>query len=257
MMKDLAKTGIGLAVLFLIFFIYFLIIGNVENGVNFFTRTNLSKDDARITSLFERINGNNSLRKAKLVNEDLTSDDIVFYVFDHLKEEDYKVKKYEAEKIVCQITNSISFNTESKHCKVLIIPHQIFYDYQKELYNIDTNIDFKDTVYHGYNCQTDKDNYYCLKNSYDDGIVGYSTFKDAYEEKDTIVMYEFYLRVDLTDLDVCLKYFDSEYCQAKDKEKKDLSDDVIIDNGVLYRHVFRKNNDNYYLEESAIVAENK
>lgn len=254
-MKDLAKTGASLGIVFLIIFIYFLIIGNVENGVNFFTRTNLTKDDVKVVPLFERINGNNSLRKAKLVNDDLTSDDVVFYVFDHLKEDDYKVKKYDAEKIVCQITNAVSFYTESKYCNVLIIDHQIFYNYQKELYNIDTNIDFKDIEYHGYNCRTDKNRYYCIKNKYNGEIAGYSAFKEAYEEKDMIVLYEYYLRIDLNDEDMCLKYFDSEYCQAKDKEKKDLSDEVIMDNGVLYRHVFKKNDDSYYLEESAIVAE--
>lgn len=254
-MKDLVKTGIVLGIVFFIILIYFLIIGNVENGVNFFTRTNLTKEDAKVVPLFERINGNNSLRKAKLVNEDLTSDDVVFYVFDHLKEDDYKVKKYEAEKIVCRVTDTISFNTESKNCNVLIIDHQVFYDYQEELYNIDTNIEFKDIVYHGYNCKTDKNKYYCIKNKYNDEIVGYSAFKEAYEEKNMIVLYEFYLRIDLNDEEMCLKYFDSEYCQEQDKEKKDLNDDVIINNGVLYRHVFKKNDDSYYLEESAIVAE--
>lgn len=256
-MKDLAKTGIALGIVFFMFFIYFLIIGNVENGVNFFTRTNLNKNDEKVTTLYERINGNNSLRKAKLVvNDDLTSDDVVLYVFDHLKDDDYKTKKYEAEKIVCQVTNSISFYTDSKSCKVMIIDHQVFYDYQKELYNIDTNIDFKDIDYHGYSCKTDKKNYYCLKSSYDDGIVGYSAFKEAYEEKNTIVLYEFYLRVDLNDEEMCLKYFDDEYCKdSKKDEKREIDEDVIVNNGVLYRHVFRKSDDNYYLEESAIVAE--
>lgn len=254
-MKDLAKTGISLGIVFIIIFIYFLIIGNVGNGVNFFTRTNLTKDDDKIVSLFERINGNNSLRKAKLTTDNITSHDVVQYVFDHLKKDDYKVKKYAAEKIVCQITNNVSFYTESNSCNVLIIDHQIFYDYQKELYNIDTNIDFKDIEYHGYNCKIDKEKYYCIKNKYNDGIVGYSAFKEAYEEKDMIVLYEYYLRFDLNDEDMCLKYFDSEYCQEEDKEKKDLNDDVIINNGVLYRHVFKKSDDSYYLEESAIVAE--
>ena len=54
----------------------------------------------------------------------------------------------------------------------------------------------------------------------------------------------------------CSKYFGEEFCiYYHDKEKPSLGKEVIMNDGVLYEHVFAKNGDAYYLETSYIVTE--
>src|SRR5699024_9230371 len=98
--------------------------------------------------------------------------------------------------------------------------------------------------------------YYCLINDYQDRLLGYSSLDKVYEEKDRIVLYEYYLQIDILDNDRCLKYFDENYCTNYDTEKRPYIDESVIQkDGVLYAHIFKKNGDNYYLEQSFIVGD--
>ena len=85
---------------------------------------------------------------------------------------------------------------------------------------------------------------------------GYSSYDSAYENNDKIYIREYYLQIDLKNNDRCINYFSEDYC--KDYSKKDkptLSDKTIKNDGVLYEHVFIKQDQTFYLESSNIVSE--
>ena len=128
--------------------------------------------------------------------------------------------------------------------------------YQKKIFNVDTELVFDDFNQYGLNCKNNGEKYYCLIGSYTDTLLGYSVFDSAYEYQDKITVVEYYLQIDLSDKERCLKFFNEEYCtNYKEMDKPSLSDKTIKENGVLYKHVFYKEEDKYYLENSFIVSE--
>ena len=83
-----------------------------------------------------------------------------------------------------------------------------------------------------------------------------SFIHEAYEEGDTLVVKEYYLNVDLNNKDLCNLYLNPEYCEKKNvNEPIVVPDEVIINNGVLYQHVFKKIDDKYYYLQSFILSE--
>lgn len=255
-MRDLIKTIIVVGILLLIGFISIFIVGNFEYGVELLTKSNLTFNDPKVSLLYKRIDGNNDFRKASLVNTELSDEEITKAILDNIKEDDYTKKNVKVEKITCEVAKGITFTTDSDKCKIIIIKNETMMNYQKELFNTEKELEYNEIKYHGYYCKNDKKKYYCLTSKYKDNIVGFSEFKDAYEIKDKIVIHEYYLKIDLTDRDYCLNYFNEDFCNNyEDKDIPKIDKDTILNNGVLYEHVFSKNGDSYYLEKSFIVSE--
>ncbi len=255
-MKDAIKTIILVIILSIAGYIVIAINDNIQKGVELLSRTKLSYEDPTIQILFPKIQDNKNLRKAYLDTSDLSNEEIIEYVFDNLTKDDYKVKKYDATKIYCYITYNIEFTTERDSCDITIINNSKFMDYQRSVFNTEKELTFNDINYKGYNCKNDGNKYYCVYNKYIDSVVGFSAFKDAYEDKDGVVIHEYYLSIDLSKKDRCLNYFSQEYCNNYAKaEKEDLTAETIKRDGVLYEHLFVKDGDNYYLKRSSIVSE--
>jgi len=255
-MKDAIKTGILVIILLVIGFIVIGINDNIQKGVELLSRTKLPLTDPTIKILYPRIENNNLLRKADLDTSKLSSEDIIFYFFDKITKNDYKTRKYDAVKIYCTINSKIEFTTDKDSCNVMIINNSTITNFQKTVFNTDYAINFKDINYKGYYCKNNGSKYYCLKNPYVDTVVGYSVFEDAYEDKDGVVIHEYYLNIDLNDKERCLNYFTQDYCyNFQKKEKVVLPDEKIKQDGVLYEHRFVKNNDNYYLKRSFVVSD--
>lgn len=254
-MKDVIKTGITVLVVLLILVIVFFIVGNAKYGIEILNTTNLDLKDPTTKLLYERIKDTTNFRKADMKVSSLKSDELIPYIIINLSEDDYSTKTVEPEKIVCEVTSTIKF-TSSKKCKVKVIKNDTIIKYQKELFNLDSELEFEDFEEYGLNCKNNGEKYYCLIGSYTDNLLGYSVFDSAYEYQDKITIVEYYLQIDLTDNERCLKFFNEEYCtNYKEMEKPSLSDEMIKENGVLYKHVFYKEGDKYYLENSFIVAE--
>ena len=255
-MKDFIKTAICSLVILIIIVLSFLIVSNVEQGIELLTRSELPKTDPDVKILYGQIENNTDLRKAHMKVEELTYDEIITLVMDNLSKDDYTKKTIEAEKIVCEVPKKIHFNTDSKKCNVRIIKTSVFTNYLKNNFNLDKEIDFKDFNYLGYNCRIDGKKYYCLYNSKKEYVQGYSIFDSAYRTKDTIVISEYYLQVDLADSKRCKTYFDEEYCaNYKEEKRKELKETTIRKDGVLYEHVFKLVNGKYYLQESYVKSE--
>ncbi len=255
-MKDVIKTAVSVLVVLVIGVVIFFIVGNVEYGVQLLTKTELPLTDPDVSILYNRVKENGHLRRALLNGNELGSTDIIKYTLDNLKKSDYKKVKIDKEKISCSVNDKIIFYTDSKQCNIIEISNDLFYEYQSNDFNVSNELEFKDIKYHGYNCKNNGKKYYCLVGSYTDTLLGYSEFVDAYKTRDTIVIHEYYLRVDLNDKEYCKQYLDEAYCKDyKGKEKPSIDKDVIVDNGVLYEHVFIKKRDSYYLQKSFIVSE--
>lgn len=254
-MRDILKTGLSVVVvMFILCFVYF-IVGNAKYGIELLTTTNLDFKDPIVKVLYDRIENSINLRTAKLVAKDLTSDEIIHLVIDNLNEEDYKVKKVEHEKIICQVTDTIKF-VSSEDCKVRIIENSLFMDYQKKYFNTEIELEFKDFNYHGYECKNNGEKYYCMVYPYNKTIVGYSSFESAFKNNDKVTIREYYLQVDYKENGRCTKYFGEDFCNDyAGKEKPSLSKKTIIEDGVLYEHVFVKQGETFYLETSHIVTE--
>lgn len=254
-MKDLLKTGISVVVVMLILCIAFFIVGNAKYGIELLTTTKLDIKDPTVKVLYERIKDETHLRDAKVIANELKSEQIIYLVMDNLKEDDYKVKKIEHEKIICYINDKIKF-TSNEDCRVRVIENSLFKEYQKKLFNIEYELEFKDFEYHGYECKNSGDKYYCMYNQYTNTVVGYSVFDSAYKVDNKVYIRDYYLQIDYLNKERCSKYFGEEFCiYYHDKEKPSLGKEVIMNDGVLYEHVFAKNGDAYYLETSYIVTE--
>ena len=256
MKRDAIKTLIVTLVILFSLGIAFLIVSNIEQGIELLTRSEAPFSDPDVKLMYETIEDNIYLRKASLDVNDLTDTDIIELVIDNLTKDDYKKKTYAADKIVCQVTKKIAFTTEEKKCTIRIIENKIFTDYIKKKYNLEKEMKFDDFEYHGYECKNSGKKYYCMYNSYKESIKGYSVFDKAYKTKDTLVISEYYLQVDMKDADRCLTYFDEEYCSNyKDMDRRDIGDKTIKKDGVLYEHVFTLVDGKYYLLKSYVKNE--
>ncbi|HAB65955.1 MAG TPA: hypothetical protein DCE23_01175 [Firmicutes bacterium] len=254
-MKDIVKTTISVSIIIIIILFVYGIIGNLHYGVELLTRTQLSANDPIIGILMERIEANNSLRRAKLVNTDLTSQEIIEFTLDNINENDYSKENVEAVKIVCQVNDKVKFNTNDQACELIVINNSTFMDYQKKYFNTNIPLNYDEIKYHGYYCKNDGEKYYCLTEPFNNNILDYSSYESAYEEKNQIVLRGYYLRIDASDKERCTKYFDNAYCNSySTNPKPNISEDIIKKDGVLYEHIFKKNDVSYYLERSYIVS---
>ena len=254
-MKDVIKTSVTVLVVMIILVVVFFIVGNAKYGIEILSTTNLDLKDPTTKLLYERIKDTTSFRKADMKVSSLNSEEIIPYIILNLDKDDYSTKTVEPEKIVCEVTGTIKF-TSSKDCKVKVIKNDTISKYQKKIFNVDTELVFDDFNQYGLNCKNNGEKYYCLIGSYTDTLLGYSVFDSAYEYQDKITVVEYYLQIDLSDKERCLKFFNEEYCtNYKEMDKPSLSDKTIKENGVLYKHEFYKEEDKYYLENSFIVSE--
>lgn len=255
-MRDLIKTAIGTGIVLLCMIVAFFIVTNVEQGIELLTRTDLPKTDPDVEILYKRIENNHDLRRASLNINELTDPEIYALVIDNLGKKDYTKKTVKSEKIVCEVTKKVFFYTDGKSCDIRIIKTSLFNDYIKNNYNLDREIEFTNFNYGGYDCRLDGKKYYCRYTSTKDYVHGYSDFVSAYKTKDTIVISEYYLQIDISDGNRCREYFDEESCaDYKNMERQELDAKVIRKDGVLYEHIFSLVDDKYYLQKSYVKNE--
>lgn len=254
-MKDIIKTVFSVLVVMIILIIVLFAVENAKYGIEQLKTTNLDLKDPTVQILYDRVKDNTNLRKAQMISEDLTSQEIIYFTISNLTADDYTSKTVKHEKIVCQVTNTIKFYSDSD-CKIRIIKNSVFYDYQKKYFGTGNELLFDDFSYYGYDCQNDGEKYYCNITKYSSSVLGYSSFASAYKIDDEFHVKEYYIQIDLSDSNRCLIYFNEEYCNNYLKlDKPTLADKTIIGDGVLYEHIFVKVDDAYYLKSSSVVEE--
>ena len=253
-MKDLIKTAILLLILAIIGYSITSFNDNIEHSIDVLSKTNLDFNDPTVQVLYPRIENNTLLRDAYLDTSEISSTELIEFVLDNLTKDDYKSKKYDADKITCQITWNIDFLTNTGSCKVYIIDHSKFMEKQEEYFNTTNEIQFSDIDYHGYECRTDNEKYYCLVKGYTSNLLGYSVFDSAYEDKEYVYIREYYLQINLNNYDRCLEYLNKEYCDNTNRQERPfILEDTIKEDGVLYEHIFKKKDTTYYLVKSYVL----
>lgn len=255
-MRDFIKTWIVTGIVLLCMLVAFFVASKLEQGIEMLTRTQLPLTDPDVKLNYDKIANNSDLRRASLDVNDLTDAEIYKLVIDNLTKNDYTKKTIKADKIICQVTKKVFFYTDGKECNVRVINTSAFTNYIKDNYNLDREIEFTNFNYKGYDCRLDGKKYYCNYSSIKSYVQGYSEFVSAYKTKDTMVISEYYLQVDLSDGDRCNTYFDEEYCaDYKKVERQDIDVDTIKKDGVLYEHVFSLVDGKYYLQKSYVKNE--
>ena len=169
--------------------------------------------------------------------------------------DNYSTKTIAHKKSLCEVTGKILF-TSTSNCNIKIINNDYFTKLIKNDFNIDVEVKFDTFTYKGHYCKNDGKRYYCLLSKYTETKKNLSFIYEAYEEGDTLVVKEYYLNVDLNNKDLCNLYLNPEYCEKKNvNEPIVVPDEIIINNGVLYQHVFKKIDDKYYYLQSFILSE--
>lgn len=215
----------------------------------------LSITDPDVTILYDKIEKVSELRKASYDSGLASNEDIIKTSIMSLTTEDYVTKTIKPNKIICQVTNSISF-VSSKKCKVKIINNDTIMSYQRKIFNTEKVLEYIDLKINGLNCKNNGKKYYCLVNDYNDNRKNYTVIKDAYKDGENIIIRDYYLSILIGNNDRCLSFFNENYCINNSDEEVNIDDSKIVDYGSLYVNVFVKNeNDEYYLAKSFIANE--
>ena len=209
-----------------------------------------------IQKLYKIVNQKDDLRKASLDNESIDDETIIKYILVNMEPTDYKDLNVQNVKVICEPAKGVIFHSDHP-CKVRFIPNQNMDNIKKRLFNIDRKVEYKDIQYRGLDCRNNGSSYFCNINGYNDTTASFSVLNKATKYNNEIYLYEYYLKVNLNSQEDCNKYFSKDYCSNyKGKEVPVIVDDVIINKGVYYRHVFRLGNDGkYYLKSSNIFVE--
>ncbi len=255
-MKDILKTTVLVIILLVILTITFFIVSNAKNSVELLNRTKLVEKDPTVTILNNRLSKNKSLRKASVQASNLQPDEIMKYILDNIEKEDVQTEQIKANKISCNVSSTLSFHTSNKVCDFIIIDNETLMNYQKKYFNTEKKLELEELEYNQYLFKKTNKKYYFLIEQKNNSSVGYSLFKEAYQEKDKVVIYEYYLPINLNNKEKCLNLLNKEYCDNfQTLPRYALEEDIIKNKGILYKHIFKENEDNYYLEQSSIVSE--
>ena len=216
----------------------------------------VNKDSELIKNLYSIVDQKDDLRKASLDNTTIDDETVIKYILVNLKPEDYYVANIPNLKIICEAAPGIRFNS-NKNCNVRVISNDKMNEYKKKLFNIQRDINYTNIEYRGLDCRNNGTNYYCNETPYTSYSTSFSYIDKATKYNDEVYIYEYYLKVNLDQLDDCMKYFSKDYCENySTQETPILVEDIIKNKGVYYRHVFKLGeNNNYYLKSSNIVVE--
>ena len=219
------------------------------------TRNDLALTDPTVLLLMNKVNGSNLFHDASFSSDRIDEEFVIHYTIDNLAKEDYSTKVVEHKKSLCEVTGKILF-TSTSDCNIRIIKNDVFSNKVKNDFHKEIELSYPNFNYKGYFCKNDGKRYYCLMSKYQETIKNFSVLKEAYEEDDKIIIYEYYLFVDLNDKDSCYLYLNKDYCDKKNvNEEIIILDDIIKDNGILYRHEFVREEEQYYYLQSFVVSE--
>ena len=254
-LKECRNTLIVSISFLLLFFVIFVYGFDISNSSDLQDLDKISKTESVSEIAIKNLENLNFFRNADLSVDSVSDMDMMKFIFKNLQKDDYKIKDIEPLKIVCQVTDSISF-ISSNTCKVLVINNDKLNEYKHLLFKYDKDLVYDDFSFEKYECKNDGKKYYCLIVDYDEkkNYKEYSAIDSVYENKNRVVIYEYYLFYRYN-YESCVKYYEELYCTEDfEGELPKLEDDIIKKYGVYYRHEFIKDNDKLYLEKSYVVS---
>ena len=211
-------------------------------------------EDELITKLMERVNKTTLLREPNYNYQNVKEEIKIPYLYHYLNKEDYSLIKINPKKIVCEVTDKISF-VSSTPCFVKVIANQVFLDYQEDYFHTKEALEFKAFETDGSTCKNDGSHYYCLLEEQTQTIKTFSLIESAKKTEETITIYEYYIKINTDSINSCLNFYPNSYCQdIQDYNLIELEDDIIKEKGVLFKHTFKKIEEDKYFLESSLVA---
>lgn len=252
--KEIKYTGIVSLSLLIIIFIVGVGYPSLSYSI---TKEKLTevKDQEVIDAVTKKIDHLDNFRKANINTDTISNYEMLSFIFQNLNEKDYSIKKISPLKIVCQLTDGISF-TSSETCNVLIINNKKIDNYKNLLFKYDKELELVDFEFNGLDCKTNGSYYYCLMTDYKyDNDRDFNYIEGVYKVDDMIVVYEYYLSFKFDHAN-CMKYYGADVCfDGYEGEYPEIDDEVIKENGVYYRHEFVYEDDELYLLQSFIFNE--
>lgn len=251
-MKEIIKTFINTFALTFVLLVGFFITTSYISVSSDEKLTVLPITDEKAVMALDKLKELEYFRNSYVDNETVSNLDMIHYIFDNLRDGDYEIRRIQPLKIVCQVTDKVSF-TSDQVCRVLVVDNKKLNEYKDILFNYYKEIEYVNFDYKGYNCVNDNDNYYCLIEDYEDTLEyqDYSLVDNVYSDGNKVILYEYYLIYRDSE---CNKYYSELYC-GPDSETPKMDEDIIKKYGVYYRHEFILENDKMILDKSFIVNE--
>ena len=252
-MKSIFKTIVCIIVCFILITIPFLIRTKlIQKEID--KGTKMSNNDPVVALLEEKVIKTNELRMGNLEYNTLSDEDYIHYVLYALNEDEYSIKHYQNDAGLCIVPNSVMFSTNYK-CDIKVIKDEKIKEKIEEIFGESKDLNLEEFEYKENICKHDQDTLYCLINpEYVKKSQSYSVLYEAYEKKDEIYIYDYYLNINLNNKSKCLKYYSEEVCNNPTKtELPEVSEEKIKKNGTLYKHTFTKKEDKYYLTKSEVI----
>lgn len=190
-------------------------------------------------------------RNPYVTSDTVSNLEMIYYIFENLKKDDYEIRRIQPLKVVCQVTSDVSFVSDDV-CRILVIDNEKLNNYKDMLFDYNKDIEYIDFKYNGFDCINDDGKYYCLIEEYkeESDFKEYSLVDEIYnDENDNIILYEYYL---VYRDDECSNYYSEVYCE-EDSEYININEDIIRKYGVYYRHEFVVNDDELNLVKSFII----
>lgn len=252
-MKEISKTFFNTSCLTLVLIVGFLVVTSFSNVSNNDKLTEMSITDIKAEMAINKLREFEYFRNSYVTADTISNKDMIYYIFDNLKDGDYEIRRIQPLKIVCQVTDKVSF-VSNDICRVLVIDNNKLNEYRDLLFKYEKEFEYVDFHYNGYNCVNDNSNYYCLIEDYTNVVdyKGYSLVDSIYSDgNNKVILYEYYFIYRDSE---CNKYYSEVYC-GEGVETPKMDEDTIRKYGVYYRHEFIVENDKINLEKSFIVNE--
>lgn len=252
-MKEIIKTFLYTSCLTLVLIVGFFVVTSFSNVSNNDKLTEMSITDVKAEMAINKLREFEYFRDSYVTADTISNNDMIYYIFDNLNDGDYEIRRIQPLKIVCQVTDKVSFVSDDI-CRVLVIDNNKLNDYRDLLFKYEKEFEYVDFHYNGYNCVNDNNNYYCLIEDYINTVdyKGYSLVDSIYSDgNNKVILYEYYFIYRDSE---CNKYYSEVYC-GEGVETPNMDEDTIREFGVYYRHEFIFESDKINLEKSFIVNE--
>ncbi len=215
--------------------------------------TKLDTKSEEIINLTKDLTLTDYLRYGFINTDELTDEIKLKQILYTITDKDYKELTIRPTKVMCLINDNLWFMSVDP-CKVRVIEKDKIQEYMMKLFNSEDELNIDEIEFDGFHCKLRK-KYYCHMTYYKSTEKSYSYIDRAFkDEKDNIYIYEYYLHFDYNNDELCHKYYTEEFCNDKKLDIPEVDAKKIIDDGVYYRHIYKKNkNGEYYLYNSEVV----
>lgn len=256
-MKKKDKLIVFLSIVIVILVVVILVL-LIKKGLPINSKNSIVIDAYKYVSNsnLERCNGLVMYNKDKVTKDTLENTTKICLSYNLLDEKSEEVKLDKNKKNnLCTLKDDMVFaldNYEGNICTVSKINKDDVHKKYKEIFGEDLKNDESFKLDNVSVCHYSEGYYYCgLSEKYTYSIGGephtYRTIKNSYKKDDKLIIYDYFLKVIN---DECYTSFmtndKNDKCSKKYDNKKNVDYNFMKRYGIVYKHTFQKDGDNYY-----------